>query len=32
MPLSDGDEIVIAPAALLFWAMGKGSTETARLD
>jgi len=27
--LSDGDEIVIGPAQLLFWATGAGSTETA---
>jgi pSer/pThr/pTyr-binding forkhead associated (FHA) protein len=28
-PLSDGDEIVIGPAELLFWATGAGPTETA---
>jgi DNA-binding winged helix-turn-helix (wHTH) protein len=31
-PLSDGDEIVIGPATLLFWATGGGSTETAVHD
>jgi DNA-binding winged helix-turn-helix (wHTH) protein len=31
-PLSDGDEIVIGPAQLLFWATGTGSTETAGHD
>jgi len=32
MALSDGDAIVIGPATLLFWAKGKGSTETAKHD
>jgi DNA-binding winged helix-turn-helix (wHTH) protein len=32
IPLSDGDVIVIGPAALVFWAKGEGSTETAQPD
>jgi DNA-binding winged helix-turn-helix (wHTH) protein len=32
VPLTDGDEIEIGPAQLLFWASGAGSTETEARD